>query len=197
MEDNTKSPIIDRLCKFIAFSGLTNSQFADKTGIPRPSLSQMLHGRNKSMNNQVLEKLNDTFPELNVLWLLFGQGDMLTVSNIEFSERQKQLNENLQTQQNIDLDEFDDTSSPTLPFTANEQSGAYQASAINTPQNTDPTSNKSTYIASDSAAQNDPSDVANIINRTIASKDICSKKIASIIVLYSDNSFETFMPSKE
>ncbi len=195
MEDNTKSPIIDRLCKFIAFSGLTNSQFADKTGIPRPSLSQMLHGRNKSMNNQVLEKLNDTFPELNVLWLLFGQGDMLTVSNIEFSERQKQLNENLQTQQNIDLDVFDDTSSPTIPFTANEQSGAYQASAANIAQNSDPIPQKSTNI--DSAAQNEASDVANIINRTIAGRDISSKKIASIIVLYSDNSFETFMPSKE
>lgn len=197
MEDNSKSPIIDRLCKFIAFSGLTNSQFADRTGIPRPSLSQMLHGRNKSMNNQVLEKLNDTFPELNVLWLLFGQGDMLTVSNIEFSERQKQSEDKLSTQQYIDLDEFDTAPSPVLPFSANEQSGAYQASAVNTPHNPDTISKKSTSNASDSASQNDSSDVANIINRTIASRDISSKKIASIIVLYSDNSFETFMPSKE
>ena len=197
MEDNSKSPIIDRLCKFIAFSGLTNSQFADRTGIPRPSLSQMLHGRNKSMNNQVLEKLNDTFPELNVLWLLFGQGDMLTVSNIEFSERQKQSNDKLSTQQGIDLDEFDTATSPVLPFTNDEQSGAYQASAVNTPQNPDPIPQKSTSSASDSSAQNNSSDVADIINRTIANRNICSKKIASIIVLYSDNSFETFMPSKE
>ena len=73
MEENDKSPVIDRLVQFINYTGLSSSQFADKTGIPRPSLSQMLHGRNKSVNNQVLTKLHTSFPALNILWLLFGK----------------------------------------------------------------------------------------------------------------------------
>lgn len=36
-----------RLKGFIESQGLTNSQFADRCGIPRPSLSQLLTGRNK------------------------------------------------------------------------------------------------------------------------------------------------------
>lgn len=96
MENTQKSPIIDRLCQFIDYTGLTSSQFADTAGIPRPSLSQMLHGRNKSLNNQVLSKLNDAFPNLNIVWLLFGNGDMLTNSNFEISEPQTSI-ENTKT----------------------------------------------------------------------------------------------------
>ena len=54
MEESEKSPVLDRLVQFMNSTGLSSSQFADTTGIPRPSLSQMLHGRNKSVNNQVL-----------------------------------------------------------------------------------------------------------------------------------------------
>ena len=38
-----------RLKGFIQSQGLTNSQFADNCGIPRPSLSQLLGGRNKKI----------------------------------------------------------------------------------------------------------------------------------------------------
>ena len=78
MEESEKSPVLDRLVQFMNSTGLSSSQFADTTGIPRPSLSQMLHGRNKSVNNQVLAKLNAAFPNLNILWLLFGQGVTMT-----------------------------------------------------------------------------------------------------------------------
>ena len=77
MESSAENPIIQRLNEFISYTGLSSTQFADKAGIPRPTLSQMVHGRNKSVNNQMLAKLNENFPELNILWFLFGQGSML------------------------------------------------------------------------------------------------------------------------
>lgn len=77
MESSAETPIIQRLNEFIRYTGLSSTQFADKAGIPRPTLSQMVHGRNKSVNNQMLAKLNENFPELNILWFLFGQGTML------------------------------------------------------------------------------------------------------------------------
>lgn len=69
-------------------SGLSSSQFADTAGIPRPTLSQILSGRNKKISNELITKLHVAFPQLNVLWLMFGDGDMLTDNSVQFSGRQ-------------------------------------------------------------------------------------------------------------
>lgn len=84
--------IIQRLNIFMESTGLSVSQFADKLAIPRPSMSQMLNGRNKKVSNEILEKLHAVFPALNVSWLLFGEGDMESAKNTQFSSPQKTLN---------------------------------------------------------------------------------------------------------
>lgn len=84
--------IIQRLNIFMESTGLSVSQFADKLAIPRPSMSQMLNGRNKKVSNEILEKLHAVFPALNVSWLLFGEGDMESAENTQFSSPQKTLN---------------------------------------------------------------------------------------------------------
>ena len=66
-----------RLKGFIDEMGLTNSQFADQCGIPRPSLSQILTGRNKKISDVIVGQIHTAYPRLSVLWLLFGEGDML------------------------------------------------------------------------------------------------------------------------
>lgn len=71
-EDN----VAIRLKGFIDQSGLTSSQFADQCGIPRPSLSQILSGRNKKISDVIVGMIHQAFPDLNILWLLFGEGDM-------------------------------------------------------------------------------------------------------------------------
>lgn len=73
MEDN----IAIRLKGFMEEMGLTNSQFADQCGIPRPSLSQILTGRNKKISDVIVGQIHAAFPRLSVLWLLFGEGEML------------------------------------------------------------------------------------------------------------------------
>lgn len=67
----------DRLNQFIEYKNITSSQFADAAGVPRPTLSQLLTGRSKSINDLMLSKIHAAFPELNVSWLLFGEGVML------------------------------------------------------------------------------------------------------------------------
>lgn len=74
MEDN----VAIRLKGFMDEMGLTNSQFADQCGIPRPTLSQLLTGRNKKISDVLVGQIHAAFPRLSVLWLLFGEGDMLT-----------------------------------------------------------------------------------------------------------------------
>lgn len=81
--------IVSRLKRFIEYTGLQVSQFADTALIPRPTLSQILNGRNKKISNELITKLHDAFPSLNVLWLMFGDGSMVDDENIEISEPEK------------------------------------------------------------------------------------------------------------
>lgn len=66
-----------RLKGYMDSTGLSSSQFADSCGIPRPSLSQLLSGRNKKISDVLVGQIHNAFPELSVLWLLFGEGPML------------------------------------------------------------------------------------------------------------------------
>lgn len=74
MEDDN---VAIRLKGFIQALGVTNSQFADRCGIPRPSLSQLLGGRNKKISDVIVGQIHQAYPEMNVLWLLFGEGSMM------------------------------------------------------------------------------------------------------------------------
>ncbi|MDE6271692.1 MAG: helix-turn-helix domain-containing protein [Muribaculaceae bacterium] len=76
MEDTVAS----RLKLFIDTSGLTSTQFADMCGIPRPSLSQILSGRNKKISDILVGQIHRAFPDLSVVWLLFGEGPVKTGS---------------------------------------------------------------------------------------------------------------------
>lgn len=66
--------IATRLKLFIDTKGITTSQFADMCGIPRPSLSQILTGRNKKVSDIIVGQIHKTFPDLSIMWLLFGEG---------------------------------------------------------------------------------------------------------------------------
>lgn len=72
----TDNNIATRLKLFFEYAGLSNSQFADACGIPRPTLSQILTGRNKKISDVLIGQIHQAFPKLSVLWLLFGEGDM-------------------------------------------------------------------------------------------------------------------------
>jgi len=69
--------IVSRLKKFLEHAGISNSQFADTCDIPRPTLSQLLNGRNKKVSDEVIGKIHRAYPSLNVMWLMFGDGEML------------------------------------------------------------------------------------------------------------------------
>ena len=69
--------IVSRLKKFLEHAGISNSQFADTCVIPRPTLSQLLNGRNKKVSDEVIAKIHRAYPTLNIMWLLFGDGEMI------------------------------------------------------------------------------------------------------------------------
>lgn len=64
----------ERLELIMRCYNLTPSQFADKTGIQRASVSHILSGRNKA-SLEVMLKIYDAFPSLDMKWLMTGNGD--------------------------------------------------------------------------------------------------------------------------
>ncbi|KAB5491666.1 helix-turn-helix domain-containing protein [Flagellimonas hadalis] len=65
--------IISRIQTVIAHHGLSVSAFADEIGVQRSSISHLLSGRNKPSLDFVM-KLVNAYPEVNLYWLLKGEG---------------------------------------------------------------------------------------------------------------------------
>lgn len=77
MNDST---IATRLKLFMEKYDISSTQFADKCGIPRPSFSQFLSGRNKKISDAFISMIHAAYPSLSIMWLMFGEGDMEVVS---------------------------------------------------------------------------------------------------------------------
>ena len=105
--------IVTRLKSFIDSHRIPVTQFADQCGIPRPTLSQLLNGRNKKVSDAA-------YPDLSIMWLLFGEGSMESgeqpVSTATIPE-----NESLMAQPASDADRLDFTE----PFVS--QTGFYES----------------------------------------------------------------------
>lgn len=78
--------LVNRLKLFMQTNDIAISQFADNCKIPRPTMSQILNGRNKKISDELISKIHLAYPELSVLWLMFGEGSMILNQNIEISE---------------------------------------------------------------------------------------------------------------
>lgn len=67
---------IDRLMQFIKYSGLSARQFDLSIGASNGYTLRMSKNR-ASIGSDVIENILRTYPDLNVVWLLTGEGPML------------------------------------------------------------------------------------------------------------------------
>lgn len=107
---------ITRLRYFMDSAGITISQFADTCGIPRPTMSQLMNGRNKRISDEVINKIHTGYPELSILWLMFGEGEMGSTSNIETSEAQNGSNFERVATNSSDLQDVESSFQGELPL---------------------------------------------------------------------------------
>lgn len=68
----------ERIRLLIESLGLTQAEFAEKVGIQPSTLSNALRGRN-DVSSTIIIKIHETYPEISINWLMFGEGE----SNIE------------------------------------------------------------------------------------------------------------------
>lgn len=67
--------IVNRIESLMAHYELSAANFADKIGVQRSSISHLLKGRNKPSLDFLL-KVKAAFPDTDINWLLFGQGNL-------------------------------------------------------------------------------------------------------------------------
>ncbi|MCX2719534.1 hypothetical protein [Lentiprolixibacter aurantiacus] len=75
---------IDRLMQFISHAGLSARQFDISIGAANGYTLRMKKNR-ASIGSDVIENIVRTYPQLNVAWLITGEGEMLK------PEKQKEL----------------------------------------------------------------------------------------------------------
>ena len=72
----------ERIKKVVEYSGKSIPKFADFVGFKTPQvIRELLKGNTKTVSFQVQEKLKTAYPELNIDWLVTGEGDMILPSS--------------------------------------------------------------------------------------------------------------------
>ncbi len=64
-----------RLQQFLNAENITQSQFAERIGVAKASVSHILAGRNRP-GFDFIESMSLSFPDLNLDWLICGKGRM-------------------------------------------------------------------------------------------------------------------------
>jgi len=176
--------IVNRLKSFMEIHHIGSTQFADTCGIPRPTLSQILSGRNKKISDEVIAKIHNAYPQLSVLWLLFGEGQMETTANIQFSEP---LNGGQTPLQGASINALS-ASNNVLKKNANEEdAGLFGLDNSEEPLLFD-VEETPTEVQSESSLPHEDPQPGVIIPAD------GSKSIVNIMVFYSDNSYQSFIP---
>lgn len=162
--------LVDRLNFFIKSEGISPSVLADSCNIPRPTVSQLLNGRNKKISDDIIGRIHKVFPKLSILWLMFGEGEMTQKTNddsgshpeTQLSQQSNATDGNTQQASGFDSNYRDITEFMNIVSKNNSE--------IQADNNENPSTSPTT------------SD-----NR---------KRITNIVVFYSDNSFQSFSPSR-
>lgn len=177
--------IVTRLKKFLEQAGISNSQFADTCDIPRPTLSQLLNGRNKKVSDEVIGKIHRAYPTLNVMWLMFGDGEMLLHGSDPMSGAD---GANGDGRHNNNESRIEDNGQRAISFDEDEPVG-YRSNS----------SSKSQQRASGSSSQYETlqSFMRNVTghNPKRVSPNDNERRVVNIFVFYNDGRFEQFEPA--
>lgn len=168
--------IVSRLKQFIDSHSIPVTQFADNCMIPRPSLSQLLNGRNKKVSDEVISKIHAAYPNLSMLWLMFGEGSM------ETSVHEESV---MKSEPELPLPDSDDLLRFDVTYIADSPESMAKRREIGMPPAIP------TQTASSPASQSDKSGSSKI---SFTTPTAVGKRVVSIVVYYDDKSYESFIP---
>ena len=86
----------NRIGLLLKVKDVTASKFAEMIGVQPSNISHILSGRNKPSLDFVM-KVCETFPDIQIEWLMFGKGNMFkgeSITQANYSERHEIIDEN-------------------------------------------------------------------------------------------------------
>jgi len=202
--------LVSRLKQYLDSRQISITQFADECSIPRPTGSQLLAGRNKKVSDEIIGKIHAAYPELSIIWLMFGEGNMVTGVNIEISEPQKQETAGDDGTYTTDQQQYNNSNSYIEHISENqsekfhdinESSYGYHEEMTNTPCAT--SVNETLAGNTFSFSPNPPtSQIEAKVSPTTSETEKDSitvtpgkgKRVTGIVVYYDDSTYESFIP---
>lgn len=173
----------ERIKYIIDNSGLSLSQFADKTGIPRASVSHILGGRNKP-SLDIFQKVAAVFQDVDTRWLMLGIGEAphIPVLRDNSDDSAASLFATTAANQSPDIQEvpreplsFDVSSQNQRSFSLNEDAQKLQKPMVNKTQQSERMQRKNTQT--------------RLVQST-------TRKIKEVRVFYNDGTYEILYPEK-
>ncbi len=214
--------LVSRLKQYLDARQISVTQFADECSIPRPTGSQLLAGRNKKVSDEIIGKIHIAYPDLSIVWLMFGEGDMTTDKNIKISEPQNNGIFDHNTTQLNDAQEFTSATQVVNSHHQNDSEKISESSDSGFNYNDDISISSPDYSAAESTFSNTfsftpnseptievnhPTDTTHSEETTDSKspstdddKDTITltpgkgKRVTGIVVYYDDNTYESFIP---
>ena len=178
---------------------LTPSQFADKTGIQRASVSHILSSRNKP-SYEIMQKISLAFPEVNVGWLFMGIGEPPHLPDVSQNTAVDDADVSSTTSSEAPMQKVTTTLFPSLmevepsevhANVAREKNVISSVTVRETRMGAAPQKGSATSasIVECEDKENVPAD--------ITLKTDAARRIKEIKIFYNNGTYETFVPEKK
>lgn len=170
----------DRLQQFLTAENINQAQFADSIGVARASVSHILAGRNKP-GYDFIQNMLKRYPDLNVEWLLTGQGKMY-----KSRTKEQKASSPAQTYPVNLFDDYRDFDEPEREFQE-------PAAPSGSPATESITLQERNISGQEHASH--PDITATGGNATIydrAETAVRQRKAVKIVIFYDDNTFQEF-----
>ena len=157
--------MVNRIFTFIESLQLTPTEFADTIGVSRASISSIKTGRTQPTLSLV-EKIKQRFPNVDINWLILGEGDAPIVNRGE---------------------------SEIEVFSDDEVKAEIEVTQISSNDDTAANEYQAVYIAeTPRKIEEEPQVVNQETNVPVQSTSERKRSVKKVILLYDDGSFEEF-----
>lgn len=182
----------DRIEYLMNLYGLTPSQFSDRTGIQRASVSHILSNRNKP-SLEILLKIYHAFEDVELAWLVAGEGNPPTAPQENNENQSVAGGEEVHRQSNMLFSFMDEdgakpaadvaTVVPAAAAAAEKPADVVQVAPVNVA-----VEKEKEPVASSAKGVDAPQSLSIGMNS--------SKRIREIKIFYDNGTYETFLPEK-
>ena len=182
----------DRIEYLMNLYGLTPSQFSDRTGIQRASVSHILSNRNKP-SLEILLKIYHAFEDVELAWLVAGEGNPPTITQED--------DENQNIIESMSGEDISKQPNMLFSFAEDEAPGSSNEGASVDATATVKVAEAVQALPVDDATEDKMETVVNSaksegVSRSLSMVADSSKRIREIKIFYDNGTYETFLPEK-